>query len=65
MGWDRNEYPKAAHELRKLMGSRWYTELGAEVAQEWLGHESVATTCSFYTALRRQPRALTRENAKA
>lgn len=58
IGWHHNIYTKAAHELRKLMGSRWYTELGAEVAQEWLGHESVATTCSFYAGLRRQPKAL-------
>ena len=64
LGWDRETYPKAAHELRKLMGSRWFTELGAEVAQAWLGHRSVATTCSYYAALRRQPRALEMERLK-
>lgn len=58
IGWSRRTYPKAAHELRKLMGSRWFTELGAEVAQAWLGHTNVATTCSFYTALRKQPKPL-------
>lgn len=58
IGWDRALYPKAAHELRKLMGSRWFTECGAEVAQELLGHEQMSTTCSFYTALRKQPKPL-------
>lgn len=58
LGWDRETYPKAAHELRKLMGSRWYTELGAEVAQSWLGHTNIATTCRFYAALDRQPEPL-------
>jgi len=51
IGWDRREYPKAAHELRKLCGSRWFTELGPAVAQEWLGHKSVATTCAHYARL--------------
>ena len=56
IGW--GEYQKAAHELRKLMGSRWYTERGAEVAQKWLGHESVATTCTYYADLTKQPEPL-------
>ena len=54
-GWTSRKYPKAAHELRKLMGSRWYTERGAEVAQAWLGHSDIATTCRFYAALTRIP----------
>jgi integrase len=64
IGWSAREYPKAAHELRKLMGSRWFTELGAEVAQEWLGHRNVATTCSFYATLRSQPKALAMEGLR-
>lgn len=55
IGWKAEKYPKAAHELRKLMGSKWYTERGAEVAQAWLGHTNIATTCRFYAALTRQP----------
>ena len=55
IGWKATKYPKAAHELRKLMGSKWYTERGAEVAQAWLGHTNIATTCRFYAALTRQP----------
>jgi integrase len=58
LGWDGVIYPKAAHELRKLMGSRWYTELGAEVAQSWLGHVDISTTCRYYAALTKQPEAL-------
>ena len=61
LGWDVEMFPKAAHELRKLIGSRWYTELGAEVAQSWLGHKDISTTCRFYTALDRQPDALPME----
>jgi integrase len=58
LGWTRDAYPKAAHELRKLCGSRWYTELGAEVAQRWLGHADIATTCRYYADLTRQPMPL-------
>jgi integrase len=60
-GWDARTYPKAAHELRKLMGSRWYTERGAEVAQTWLGHKDIATTCRYYATLDKAPAALPRE----
>ena len=60
-GWDARTYPKAAHELRKLMGSRWYTERGAEVAQTWLGHKDIATTCQYYATLDHAPAALPRE----
>jgi integrase len=52
IGW-RTE--KKAHELRKLRGSEWYTKLGAEVAQTWLGHMDVAMTCRYYATLTRQP----------
>lgn len=58
IGWDVAQHPKAAHELRKLMGSRWFTELGAEVAQAWLGHKDISTTCRFCAALTRQPEPL-------
>jgi integrase len=60
LGWSAIEYPKAAHELRKLQGSRWFTELGPAVAQEWLGHASVATTCTYYAALSTHPQPLRR-----
>ncbi len=58
IGWEPDTYPKAAHELRKLIGSRWYTELGAEVAQSWLGHVDISTTCRYYATLTRQPHPL-------
>ena len=63
IGWDPETYPKAAHELRKLIGSRWYTERGAEVAQTWLGHKDISTTCRYYATLTRQPEPLSMEAA--
>jgi integrase len=61
LGWEETQYPKAGHELRKLMGSRWYTERGAEVAQTWLGHKDISTTCRYYATLTRQPAPLSME----
>jgi integrase len=60
IGWDAERYPKAAHELRKLFGSRVYSDpaLGPAYAQEYLGHGSVSTTCRFYAALDRVPVAM-------
>lgn len=60
LGWDAETYPKASHELRKLMGSRWFTERDPQTAQAWLGHTSIETTCRYYAALTRQPAALPR-----
>lgn len=54
-GWERQ---KCAHELRALMGCRWFTEQGAEIAQKLLGHASVATTCAFYAEYSRDIDAL-------
>ncbi|MFH1498901.1 MAG: tyrosine-type recombinase/integrase [Verrucomicrobiota bacterium] len=54
-GWGPRDYPKAAHELRKLMGSEWYTRYGVEVAAEWLGHADLQTTRDYYAALMRHP----------
>jgi integrase len=51
IGWDRGAYPKAAHELRKLYGSRVYSRLGPAYAQQYLGHASVDTTCRYYATL--------------
>ena len=50
LGWVRPTFMKAAHELRKLAGSKWYTEAGVEWASEWLG-DTVLTTAHFYSAL--------------
>ncbi|MFP6888062.1 MAG: hypothetical protein VB997_10885, partial [Opitutales bacterium] len=60
VGWSSSEFKKCAHELRKLAGSRWYSEplLGPAVAQEWLGHADVSTTCKFYAALARPVKPL-------
>lgn len=53
IGWNQDTYPKAAHELRKLRGSEWYSspEIGPAAAQEWLGHMSMDTTSKFYARL--------------
>jgi integrase len=51
IGWEREQYAKAAHELRKLYGSRVYSKLGAAAAQEYLGHASMTTTCKYYARL--------------
>jgi integrase len=48
LGWSRTTYPKAAHELRKLAGCRWFTLLGPTQAQKLLGHDSLTTTQDFY-----------------
>jgi integrase len=48
LGWDESLYPKAAHELRKLKGSEWFTFVSPAWAQKWLGHKSIATTCAYY-----------------
>jgi integrase len=55
VGWARAEYPKCAHELRKLMGAEWYTRYGVEVACKWLGHASIQTTHRYYADLTRHP----------
>jgi integrase len=55
IGWSRAEYPKAAHELRKLMGAEWYTRFGVEVACKWLGHTNIQTTHRYYADLTRHP----------
>ena len=61
LGFDKESFPKASYELRKLKGSQWYSDpaLGASVAQEWLGHADIATTCKYYAALdfKREPTA--------
>jgi len=62
LGWTREQYPKTAHELRKLKGSRWYTDQGPHIAQTLLGHVSVATTCKLYATLDKLPEALPRES---
>ena len=63
IGWDPDVYQGAAHELRKLMGSRWYTVQGPAVASANLRHSSVATTCKYYAVLDRRPAPLTMDQA--
>lgn len=55
-GFDRDRFNKATYELRKLKGSEWYSspDLGPQVAQEWLGHKDISTTCKYYAALDRK-----------
>jgi integrase len=48
VGWGRETYPKAAHELRKLAGSMWYTKAGLQWAAAWLG-DTAATVDHFYS----------------
>lgn len=50
IGWDPDTYPKAAHELRKLAGSMWYTRAGLQWAARWLG-DSAATVDYYYADL--------------
>jgi integrase len=47
LGWDSKTYVKAAHELRKLAGSRWYTMAGLEWAAKWLG-DTPAVVAHYY-----------------
>jgi len=54
IGWDARTYPKAAHELRKLVGSEWYTRHGAECAANWLG-DTLQVACEYYCDLKRHP----------
>ena len=55
IGWTADRFTKTNHELRRLMGSRWFTKVSPQAAQEWLGHASIETTCKFYAALTEQP----------
>lgn len=48
IGWNVVTYPKAAHELRKLAGSRWYSKAGLQWAATWLG--DVTDTVYHYYA---------------
>ena len=50
IGWDRKTYPKAAHELRKLAGSLWYTKSDLKWAAAWLG-DSAPTVYHYYADL--------------
>lgn len=56
VGFDAKQFHKCAHELRKLKGSEWYSspDLGPVVAQEWLGHKDISTTCKYYASLDRK-----------
>jgi hypothetical protein len=47
LGWDSKTYVKAAHELRKLAGSRWYTVASLEWAAKWLG-DTPAVVAHYY-----------------
>lgn len=60
LGWTTEIFKGCAHELRKLQGSRWFSDprLGPAVAQEWLGHAVVSTTCKYYAALASNPEPL-------
>jgi integrase len=55
LGWEKDAFPKAAHELRKLAGARWYTAQGLSWAAKWLGDRE-DTTYRFYADL--DPRSM-------
>jgi integrase len=54
LGWDRPRFPKAAHELRKLAGARWYTDYGLQWAAEWLG-DNPDVVFKYYADVARHP----------
>ncbi len=54
LGWDRQRFPKAAHELRKLAGARWYTDYGLQWAAEWLG-DNPDVVFKYYADVARHP----------
>lgn len=55
LGWDTR---KKSHELRKLFGSRIYTEIDPASAREYLGHDSLDTTTKYYAKLDRPHKLL-------
>jgi integrase len=55
LGW---EGPKFAHELRAWRGSDYYTQYGAEHAQDMLRHASITTTYKHYADLTKRRKAL-------
>ncbi len=57
LGWDRREYKGCAHELRKLIGSRWYTEHNPAVAADWLG-DTLQVVYNYYCDLATHPAPL-------
>ena len=58
IGWDREIYRKAGHELRKIRGSIWWTDYGPAQAQAWLRHASIDTTFKYYADLSNRPTAI-------
>lgn len=54
IGWDAHNYPKGAHELRKLRGAIWYTHAGLEAASKWLG-DAPQTVYTYYADLMAHP----------
>lgn len=49
-GWNVEDYSKAGHELRKLVGSLWATKAGLQWAAHWLG-DTMEVTSKYYADL--------------
>jgi integrase len=47
-GWSFVEYSKGIHELRKLRGCEWFTQINPAYASQMLGHTSIRTTEQYY-----------------
>lgn len=54
-GWTTR---KKAHELRRLMGARIYTQHGPAACRDLLGHKRIETVCQYYAALDKLPEPL-------
>lgn len=50
LGWSVEDYSKAGHELRKLVGSLWATKSGLQWAAHWLG-DTMEVTAKYYADL--------------
>ena len=47
-GWTFAEYSKGIHELRKLRGCEWFTQINPAYASKMLGHKSLTVTQQYY-----------------
>jgi integrase len=51
VGWSRLRYETPVHELRSIRGADWWTRIGPQAAQAYLGHRDIRTTYNHYAYL--------------